>query len=194
MLDVQPIVLKGKTVRQEPLDARHAKDLARHAEPELFQWFAASHPTAQTESAVLECIERLQAIPDMVPFATVLQATGEAIGSTTYMDIRPKHMGLEIGTTWIGRAHQGTKVNPESKLLLLAHAFERLGCERVQLKTDGRNLQSQHAIEKLGAVKEGVLRKHMIMPDGFVRDTVMYSIVAAEWPDVKRGLEARLAG
>jgi RimJ/RimL family protein N-acetyltransferase len=110
------------------------------------------------------------------------------------MDIRPKHMGLEIGTTWIGRAHQGTKVNPESKLLLLAHAFERLGCERVQLKTDGRNLQSQHAIEKLGAVKEGVLRKHMIMPDGFVRDTVMYSIVAAEWPDVKRGLEARLAG
>ncbi len=108
------------------------------------------------------------------------------------MDVRPAHRGLEIGYTWIARAYQGTRVNPECKYLLLRHAFEKLGAIRVQLKTDGRNLQSQHAIEKLGAVKEGVLRKHLILPDGYVRDTVMYSITDSEWPHVKSRLEARL--
>jgi RimJ/RimL family protein N-acetyltransferase len=95
--------------------------------------------------------------------------------------------------TWIGKPHRGTKVNPEIKLLMIGHAFEVMGCERVQLKTDGRNIHSQRAIEKLGAKKEGILRRHGQMPDCFMRDTVMYSILPEEWPEVKAGLLARLA-
>jgi RimJ/RimL family protein N-acetyltransferase len=112
---------------------------------------------------------------------------------TGYLEIRPAHRGLEIGRTWIGRAFQGTRVNPESKLLLLRHAFEDLGAARVQLKTDVRNLQSQRAIEKLGAVKEGVLRRYQMRSNGFIRDTMVFSIIAEEWPAVKAGLERRLA-
>jgi len=108
------------------------------------------------------------------------------------MDIRPEHHGLEIGATWIGKAYQGTSVNPENKYMLLRQAFERLGAIRVQLKTDGRNLQSQAAIAKLGAKHEGVLRKHVLLPDGYERDTVMYSITDDEWPAVKAALEERL--
>jgi RimJ/RimL family protein N-acetyltransferase len=108
------------------------------------------------------------------------------------MDIQNANRGVEIGTTWIGRAYHGTRVNPEAKYLLLRHAFEEQGAIRVQLKTDSRNQQSQRAIEKLGAVKEGVLRNHMIMPDGYFRHTVMYSITDAEWPAAKARLEARL--
>jgi RimJ/RimL family protein N-acetyltransferase len=122
----------------------------------------------------------------------VRQETGQSVGVTCYMDIRPAHRGLEIGSTWIARPYQGTRVNPESKYLLLRHAFENLGAVRVQLKTDGRNRQSQAAIAKLGAQREGVLRKHLILQDGYIRDTVMFSIIAEEWPAVKAGLETRL--
>ena len=128
----------------------------------------------------------------MVPFAQVLIESGRAIGGTTYMDIQHANRGVEIGSTWIGRAHHGTRVNPEAKYLLLRHAFEEQGAIRVQLKTDSRNLQSQRAIEKLGAVKEGILRNHMIMPDGHYRHTVMYSLTDDEWPAAKARLEARL--
>ena len=108
------------------------------------------------------------------------------------MDIRPEHRSLEIGSTWIGRAYHGTKINPECKLLLLQHAFENLGCLRVQLKTDERNLQSRAAIEKLGAKFEGTLRKHMVLHDGFVRNSAMYSITDEEWPAVKERCIKRL--
>jgi RimJ/RimL family protein N-acetyltransferase len=132
------------------------------------------------------------ALPDTLMFAMVLRESGQPVGITSYLEIRPAHRGLEIGNTWIARPWQGTQVNPENKYLLLRHAFESLDALRVQLKTDGRNLRSQRAIEKLGALKEGVLRKHMILQDGYVRDTVMYSIIAEEWPRVREGLEARL--
>ena len=111
---------------------------------------------------------------------------------TTYLDIRPEHRGLEIGMTWYAPSARGTKVNPEAKLLLLEHAFERLDAIRVQLKTDQRNVQSQRAIAKLGAVYEGTLRNHMIFESGYIRNTVMYSITPEEWPSVKQGLLDRL--
>jgi RimJ/RimL family protein N-acetyltransferase len=130
--------------------------------------------------------------PASQSFAVVLAATGEPVGVTGYLDIRPKHRGLEIGRTWIAREQQGTAVNPESKYLLLRHAFEDLGAVRVQLKTDVNNLHSQRAIEKLGATREGVLRQYQMRANGKMRDTVMYSVVAAEWPAVKAGLERRL--
>jgi RimJ/RimL family protein N-acetyltransferase len=114
------------------------------------------------------------------------------VGTTSYFDIRPEHRGLEIGYTWLGKAYQGTHINPENKYLLLRHAFETLGAIRVQLKTDRRNLQSQAAIAKLGAKLEGTLRKHSIMEDGYIRDAVMFSVIDLEWPEVKAGLERRL--
>jgi RimJ/RimL family protein N-acetyltransferase len=130
--------------------------------------------------------------PDTCAFAVSFRNTGRYIGVTTYLDIRPAHRGLEIGSTWIGRSYHGTDVNPEMKYLLLRHAFETLGAMRVQLKTDERNVQSQRAIAKLGAMREGVLRKHYVMPDGFVRNSVMFSVTDEEWPRVRSGLEERL--
>ena len=112
-----------------------------------------------------------------IPFAIIERASGKAIGSTRYMDIRRNDRGLEIGWTWIGTAFQRTAMNTECKYLLLRHAFEELGAVRVQLKTDLRNVRSQRAIERLGAVREGVLRKHMVLWDGFIRDTVYYSVI-----------------
>jgi RimJ/RimL family protein N-acetyltransferase len=122
----------------------------------------------------------------------ILRESEQPIGLSCYLDIRPFDRGLEIGSTWIARAHQGTAVNPESKYLLLRHAFETLGAIRVQLKTDLRNLRSQTAIAKLGALREGVLRNHMVMADGYYRNSVMFSVIDAEWPAVKAGLVARL--
>jgi RimJ/RimL family protein N-acetyltransferase len=132
------------------------------------------------------------AMEGRLPFAIVLRETGQPVGSTSYFDIRPAHRGLEIGYTWYAQAYQGTHINPENKYLLLRHAFETLGAVRVQLKTDKRNLRSQHAIAKLGAKLEGTLRKHTILENGYIRDTVMFSITDDEWPEVKAGLEARL--
>jgi len=125
-------------------------------------------------------------------FAVIDTATGQAVGVTSLMDIRRGDRGLEIGGTWLTPRVWRSAVNSECKYLLLRHAFEVLGCIRVQLKTDSRNTRSQRAIERLGAVKEGVLRKHMILHDGYTRDTVMYSIVDDEWPVVKARLEATL--
>src|SRR5262249_54931679 len=129
----------------------------------------------------------------VVAFAQVEVTTGRAVGGTTYMNISRRDRGLEIGSTWLGKPWQRTGINTEAKYLLLRHAFEVLGAVRVQLKTDGRNMPSQAAIERLGAVREGVLRKHMLVRDGFIRDTVMYSIIAEEWPAVKLRLEQKMA-
>jgi RimJ/RimL family protein N-acetyltransferase len=186
----EPVVLEGQHVRLEPLAERHAEDLAAAATPDLFTHHFP--PSELTPDGFREQIRGLTALPDWLPFAQVLRASGRAVGVTCYLDMRPAHRGLEIGFTWIGRAWQGTAVNPEAKLLLLRHAFETLGAVRVQLKTDARNLQSQGALAKLGATREGVLRHHMIRPDGFVRDSVMFSVTDSDWPRVRAGLEARL--
>ncbi len=188
---VEPVVLEGRVVRLVPLSLDHAEGLLSECEPDIFRYFY-HFPRQWTLEGFRAYIEGLYDMPHLQPFAATLRETGQPIGVTTYMDIRAAHRGLEIGNTWIGRAYQGTQVNPECKYLLLRHAFETLGAIRVQLKTDGRNLHSQRAIAKLGAKLEGTLRKYIIMPDGYLRDTVMFSILTEEWPEVKAGLEARL--
>jgi RimJ/RimL family protein N-acetyltransferase len=188
---VEPITLQGRAIRLEPLRDYHAEAIAEVATPEIFAYLFP--PAEYTEIGFRDQIRGLTDSGGFCLFATVLQESGRAIGMTSYLDIRPAHRSLEIGFTWIGAQWQGTAVNPEAKWLLLEHAFEQLGAVRVQLKTDLRNVQSQGAIEKLGAVKEGVLRKHMTLPDGHIRDTVMYSITDDEWPDVRKRLLERLA-
>lgn len=195
-MEVVPIVLAGRAVRLEPLSEIHVPDLAAVGlEPNI--WRQMVYGSVDSEAKLLAFVRQLlqqQARGTDLPFAVIHLASGRAIGCTRFMDIRPPHRGVEIGGTWYGVAYQRTAVNTESKYLLLRHAFETWGCIRVQFKTDLRNERSQRAIERLGAVREGILRNHMILPDGIVRDSVYYSIIAAEWPAVKARLEAWLAG
>jgi RimJ/RimL family protein N-acetyltransferase len=194
MLKVEPVTLTGRVVRLEPLSEAHIPDLSiAGADDSIWRYMV--YGAVKGEDGMRAWVEELfsrQARGSDVPFAVVHLASKKAIGATRYMDIRPADRGLEIGGTWYGLAYQRTAVNTECKYLLLRHAFEALGCLRVQLKTDLRNERSQRAIERIGAVREGVLRNHMILPDGYVRSTVMYSIVDAEWPAVKAKLEEKL--
>jgi RimJ/RimL family protein N-acetyltransferase len=190
---VEPVTLTGRVVRLEPLDVRHAPGLLDAATPDLF----VHTPQAPKEWSVAGFeadVRRVNGLPGVVAFAMIDVKTGKVAGRTTYMDILPEHRGLEIGRTWIAKPHQGTKLNPEVKYLMLRHAFETLtpAAIRVQFTTGASNLHSQAAITKLGAVREGVLRKNRIMPTGLPRDTVYYSIVAEEWAAVKKRLEERL--
>jgi len=191
-MKVEPVFLEGRTLRLEPLSLDHAPGLWPHAGPEVFHWLA-DLPLDGSYEAFRDWIGETMRRPASLTFAMIVAETGEPAGVSGYLEIRPDHRGIEIGRTWIGKAHQGSRVNPESKLLLFRHAFETLGAIRVQLKTDLRNLQSQRAIEKLGAVREGVLRRYQIRSNGEARDTVMYSVLAEEWPALKARLEARLA-
>lgn len=188
-MDVKPITLEGRVVRVEPLALIHAEDLVEIVTPEIFR--AYTYAPEYTAEGLRKLIE-FHINSDRVPFAIVYKETGKAVGVTTYLDINRQFRGLEIGHTWMGREVQGTQVNPECKYLLLRHAFEMLGAIRVQFKTAGTNLQSQRAIEKLGAKKEGVMRKHRILHTGEVDDSVLYSILDEEWPQVKARLEERL--
>ncbi len=189
-MDIKPLVLAGRSAQLEPLAASHAESLAAAATPDLFIYHFP--PPSFTPEGFRALIEHLARLSGFCPFAIVARDSGRAVGVTSYLDIRPRDRGLEIGFTWLAKPYQGSAINPECKYMLLRHAFDDQQAVRVQLKTDLRNVQSQRAIEKLGAVREGVLRKHMICPDGHVRDTVMYSIVADEWPAVRRRLEERL--
>jgi RimJ/RimL family protein N-acetyltransferase len=175
------------------VQSRHGAGFSEFYDPSYFTYFAYLYPKSGSSEDIAQFIEGFHTRPNTLPFAIVLQETGQAIGFTSYLDIRTRDRGLEIGFSWIAKPYQGTKVNPECKLLLLSHAFEELACERVQLKCDGRNLQSQANILKLGAKHEGILRKHVVAADGYLRDTYMYSIIREEWPSVKAGLEARLS-
>lgn len=192
-MNVQPVILEGPTLRLEPLLPEHAALLWPKTDPELFRYML-EPPRDGSLAALEDWVRYCLTVPAASLWTLFLKATGEAAGVSGYLEIRPPHRGLEIGRTWIARSLQGTRVNPESKYLLLRHAFEELGALRVQLKTDLNNLHSQRAIEKLGAVREGVLRKYQTRSNGYVRDSVMYSILAEEWPAVKAGLEARMAG
>jgi RimJ/RimL family protein N-acetyltransferase len=193
-MEVLPVVLTGRVVRLEPLSEVHVPDLTLAAQDESI-WRYLVYGVIRTEkqmrALVQELLER-QARGTDVPFAVIHLETNRAVGSTRYMDIRPQHRGLEIGGTWYAPAVQRTAVNTESKYLLLRHAFETLGCIRVQFKADSRNERSLRAIERLGAIKEGILRRHMIVLNGYVRDSVYYSIVDSEWPGVKARLEEKL--
>jgi RimJ/RimL family protein N-acetyltransferase len=191
-----PITLEGRQVRLEPLADVHMEALTRHGnDTELWRYMKHARPNgADSVRAWGEAVRAAQAKGDGAAWAIVNVANGEAVGGTTYLDVVPADKRLEIGNTWLGKAVWRTAINTEAKLLLLRHAFETLGCNRVQLKTDARNERSQAAIARLGAVREGVLRAHMVMPDGWLRDTVMFSILAPEWPAVRARLEARRAG
>ena len=194
-LNPRPIQLEGLHVRLEPLAISHAAPLyaAYCLDPSVWQYLTVAPPIS--EAAMLAMIETQLAAQDqgrLIPFAQVAVRSGMAVGVTTFMNISAQDRGLEIGGTWLGRPYQRSGINTEAKYLLLRHAFEYLYAVRVQLKTDGRNLQSQRAIERLGATREGVLRKHMLSQHCFIRDTVMYSIIDSEWPIVKERLERML--
>jgi RimJ/RimL family protein N-acetyltransferase len=190
-MDVRPVVLEGQTVRLEPLTLAHSDGLWRVAEPPIFAITPGPIGEWNRENWDIY-MQKTLGMQGRIAFAIVLKEEGFPVGTTSYFDIRPEHRGLEIGYTWLATAYQGTHVNPENKYLLLRHAFETLGAVRVQLKTDKRNLRSQRAIAKLGAKLEGTLRKHSVLENGYIRDTVMFSITDEEWPEVKTGLEARL--
>jgi RimJ/RimL family protein N-acetyltransferase len=194
-MQVEPITLEGQVVRLEPLAVSHVPDLAAVGLDERI-WRYMLYGNINTKAKMLAFVRDMlsrQARGTDLPFAVIYQDTDCAIGCTRYLEIRPPHRGLEIGGTWYGVAFQRTAVNTESKYLLLQHAFETLGCIRVQFKTDTRNVRSQRAIERLGAVKEGVFRQHMITPEGRTRDSVYYSILDQQWPAVKASLAAMLA-
>lgn len=187
----QPITLQGEHVRLEPLAMRHASDLfACGLDPALWRFWV--EKPFETLEDIQQWIGRAMEAPNELAFAIVHNDAGCAVGSTRYMDIRPADRGLEIGTTWIAVDYQRSAVNTECKLLLLRHAFEQLCAVRVQLKTDLRNEQSQRAIVRLGAVREGVLRRSCICHNGHQRDSVYYSILDSEWPAVKQRLMGSL--
>ena len=190
-----PVVLAGSVVRIEPLTERHAPDLLAAADdPNIWTYLPAYQPKSLGDmQAWISDALAGAAGGEQIPFAIVVLANERAVGSTRFLEIRRDARALEIGWTWLATPVQRSAVNTECKLLLLRHAFEVLGALRVQFKTDRRNLRSQRAIERLGAVKEGILRKHRINHDGFVRDSVYYSVVDDEWPEVKARLLQRLA-
>ncbi len=190
-MEVKPVVLEGKHVRLEPMTEEHVPGLAQVGVGQAFWDFMLYGNIATVEDMhnwVLDILSRAKKGTDL-PFVVIHLVSGRIAGATRYLNIVPKDRGLEIGGTWYGLEFQRTPVNTECKYLLLRHAFETLGYIRVQLKTDSRNVRSQKAIERLGAVKEGVLRNHMILPDGRYRDSVFYSIIDTEWPAVRKRLE-----
>ena len=194
MLTITPVTLTGQHIRLEPLALAHVPALAvAGRDDSLWRYlpYGDTHNPAFMHNWVAELLERQSRGTDL-PFAVIHLASQTPIGATRYMDIHAADHGLEIGGTWYAPAHQRTAANTEAKYLLLRHAFEAMGVIRVQLKTDARNERSQRAIERLGAVREGVLRDHMLMPDGHRRSSVYYSILDNEWPVVKAGLEEKL--
>ena len=192
-MEIGPITLEGRHVTLEPLDERHAPGLFEAMrDEEVCRYLAWPPPAALADTRrLIREPQELVARGQTLAFAHIWNASGTAIGSTRFLDIRPKDRQVEIGSTFLARAYWQTPANTEAKYLLLRHCFESLGCVRVALKTDGRNTRSQTAIERLGAVREGVLRKHMNVR-GYQRDTVYFSILAEEWPAVQRRLTARL--
>jgi len=194
MLKPEPCTLENALVRLEPLTADHAAELESAArDGELWNLRVTSVPApGETTAYVAAALEGGQQ-GHMLPFAVRDLAGGAIIGSTRYHDIVPAVERLEIGYTWYARSWQRSHVNTSCKLLLLAHAFESLGAQLVGWRTDNYNFASQRAIERLGARKDGVLRHHALRRDGTVRDTVMYSLAAGEWPEVKAHLQYLLA-
>lgn len=193
-MNVEPVTLSGEHVRLEPLSREdHLAGLqSAGGEPEIFRWFTQDRSTPE---AMAEFVDEALAARDegtALPFATVLQETDEVVGSTRFGNIAPEHHRVEIGWTWLTPSQQRTPANTEAKYQMLVHAFEEWECVRVELKTDSRNQRSRDAIERIGAVEEGTLRKHLQTHQG-PRDTVYYSILDDEWLEVKADLETKLS-
>jgi len=194
VIPVTPVTLEGHGVRLEPLGPGHQDGLAAAAaDGRLWElWFTFVPEPGQTGAYITDALNGQRA-GHMLPWVVRELSTGAVAGSTRFHDIVPQIDRVEIGYTWYAARWQRTHVNTACKLLLLAHAFETLACRVVGFRTDNFNFASQKAIEALGARRDGVIRHHQARRDGSVRDTVMYSILAAEWPDVKRHLTSRLA-
>ncbi len=194
MTFIEPITLTGKFVTLEPLTQEHHDGLVDAArDGDLWKLWYTSVPTPEGMAADIERRLSLQEAGSMLPFVTRSKATGKLIGMTTYMNIDAATPRVEIGSTWNAASAHGTGTNPDSKLLLLGHAFEVLGCPAVEFRTHWLNHQSREAIARLGAKQDGVLRNHSRTKDGVLRDTVVFSILEHEWPAVRNGLEYRLA-
>jgi RimJ/RimL family protein N-acetyltransferase len=186
--------MDGERVRLEPLQAGHLAGLTEAgADPAIWTWMPADGSTPDGMRQIVEAALAAHAAGSMVPLVTIERATGRLVGSSRYLNLAPTDLRLEIGWTWIDPRFQRTAVNSEAKLLMLGHAFETLGCRRVELKTDARNERSRAAILGIGATFEGVFRKHMVMAGGRARDTAYYSILDDEWPAVRARLGQRIA-
>lgn len=181
--------MTGRVITLAPLTAAHAPDIQAGANEATVQFLSRGGPLENTVPEWAAYIERLNAIPERVNWAVLRD--GKAVGRISYSEVKPSDLWLEIGTMLLPAA-QGTQVNPEAKLLLMTRAFEVLGANRVHFKVDSRNERSRRAMRKLGAIEEGTLRQYQVRPDGFARDSVVFSVLKGEWPAVKAGLEARL--
>lgn len=191
---LETVTLAGRHVRLEPLSPEHLPALCEVGlDPELWRWTLSVIRTPEEMRDYVETALRERDAGRALPFATVDAASGRAVGSTRFANPSEADGRVEIGWTWLGRAWQRTPANTEAKYLMLRHAFETLGCVRVEFKTDALNQRSRAAILRLGAVEEGVLRRHMRSQGGRMRDSVYFSILDDEWPAVKAGLEAKLA-
>lgn len=194
MLTVAPVTLADERVRLEPLGLQHVEGLKRAAaDGELWTIRVTSVPDPDDTRGYVERALQAFAEGHRLAFAVLDAGDGEVIGSSSYHDIVPAVDRLEIGYTWYAKSRQRTHVNASAKLLLMTHAFETIGARLVGWRTDNFNFASQRAIERLGARKDGVLRHHAVRRDGTIRDTVMYSMTAGEWPEAKAELRARLA-
>jgi N-acetyltransferase len=194
MIHPAPLVLEGRGIRLEPLSQTHRAELDAAADDDLLRtlWFTAVPAPGEAQKYIDDALAGQEA-GEMLPWAVRELRSGTVVGSTRYHDIVADIDRIEIGFTWYGSTWHRTHINTACKLLLLEHAFDTLGCKVVGLRTDNFNFASQRAIEALGARKDGVIRHHRRRRDGSVRDTVMYSILAQEWPDVRKHLEHRLA-
>lgn len=192
-MGLQPVTLAGRRVVLEPLAREHRDALVAAVEDgRLWELWYTRVPDPAGMAAEVERRLALQEAGSMLPFTVRRADTGVVVGMTTYMNVAMDDLRVEIGSTWTARSAQGTGVNAESKLLLLGHAFDVLGCAAVEFRTHWHNRQSREAIERLGAKQDGVLRRHTRMADGVWRDTVVYSVLDSEWPAVRNGLEHRL--
>jgi N-acetyltransferase len=197
-MNMTPVTLeldRGRA-RLEPMRADHAAGLlAALDDPGIWRYMPSEPPVTLDlmSRMVATALEGQAKVGDLV-FVIVDRSDGSVRGSTRYLDVQPSNRSLEIGWTWLSRSAQRTSINTECKFLLLRHAFETLGCVRVQLKCDGRNIRSQEAIARLGGVREGTLRRQRVLWDGFIRDTVYFSILDSEWPTVKERLITKLGG
>ena len=190
---LEPLTLTGAQVRLEPLAPSHVPDLARAGSDPAIWTYLPHRPSTEADFAVL--VQRsldLTATGSGVGFAQRVVSDGSLAGATGFWNAEPTHRRVEIGYTWLSPRWQRTALNTEAKYLLLRHAFETLGCVRVEFKTDSRNARSRAALLRLGAIEEGTLRNHMIMPDGVYRHSTYYSIIESEWPALRARLEQRL--
>ncbi|NWH07224.1 MAG: GNAT family N-acetyltransferase [Alphaproteobacteria bacterium] len=192
-MKVEPVVLSNDFVRLEPLLPTHREPLrVVAADPELWRFHAQNHHGA-TFDAWFDLSLRLLDTGEGICFVVIDAASGEIAGSSSYLAVVPAHKRLEIGSTWYPKPFQGGSTNPATKLALMSHAFEALAFNRVEFKLDSRNAQSWAAMRKLGATQEGIFRRHLVLPDGYKRDSVYFSVIAEEWPSVKAGIAARLS-